>query len=97
MSVVDAPSGLLGRFCLFYDSNLVAPIYELLDVFIEHFLGEAHMEPLVLALVAHPGQIEQTMAKNSVCMEHLVKLSQLKEDDFVEVLLFDLPVLCEGA
>ena len=97
MRVIDTLRRLLRSLSLLDHGDLVAQVNQRLDVLVEHFLGEAYVQPFIFALVAHPCQIKQSIAHNSICVEHFVEFSQLKEDDFVEVFLLYLPVLGEGA
>lgn len=47
-------------------------------------------------LIAHPLEIQMFIADECILIEHFVELAQLEEDEFVEVLALDMPVLPHG-
>lgn len=73
---------------LLYHDNLVAELDELLCVFIHGSLRE----PAVKLLVRE-GQVEDLLTDHCVFVEDLVEFSHLEEEDLIEVLALELPVL----
>ena len=45
---------------------------------------------------AHPVEVEQLLTHDCITEENLVELSKLEEEHFLEVVYFELPVLCHS-
>jgi len=75
---------------LLNDCNLVRIVDHYRQVLVQGFLREANVQFLG---AAHPVEIEELLTDDSISVKDLVELAQFEEEDLIEIVLLQLPVL----
>lgn len=73
---------------LLNDDQLEPELDKLMSVLVEALLRKAYVH-----LASHPFQLKVFVAHRCILVKHFVELAQLEEDDLVEVVTLDPPVL----